>query len=488
MAEQQLQRAQRRTGGNRGNYWLFVFFMCTLCTLWFSAPQPAVAQSGGPGQPLEHVVAVGETLFSIARRYGTTVDAIAHANLIPDPRQIYAGQRLVIPSALGPVETWATHVVLPGETLPAIARQYGLDWRTVAQANYLLNPTILAVGQTLRIPASKGNSPAGAIHAVQPGETPLRIAFRYGVPFWDLLKANWTCRPPLSLPGQWLMIPGARPSWMPSPFLRIDISPIPARQGDTLVIAVRTDKPVHLEGTLFRRPVPFAEENGIYYAFVGVHSFTEPGLYELTLTATADGEGAAVTVGVKVEEGRYGYERIDLAPSRARLLDPAVLAVERERLKTVRALFTPRRYWGGPFRLPVEVAISSVFGTRRSYNGGPYNSYHEGVDFSVGAGAVVRAPADGVVVLAEPLTVRGNAVVIDHGWGILTGYWHLSRIEVTVGQEVRAGDIIGRVGNTGLSTGAHLHWDFWVGGINVNGLSWVAADGPWAAVETSGAP
>jgi murein DD-endopeptidase MepM/ murein hydrolase activator NlpD len=79
-------------------------------------------------------------------------------------------------------------------------------------------------------------------------------------------------------------------------------------------------------------------------------------------------------------------------------------------------------------------------------------------------------------------------VVIDHGWGVLTGYWHLSQIEVTVGQRVRAGEVIGRVGNTGLSTGAHLHWDFWVGGINVNGLRWVAADGPWAAPERAAAP
>lgn len=453
-------------------------------------PQPVGAQSGGPGEPgrvQEHIVAAGETLFSIARRYGTTVDAIAHANSIPDPRQIFVGQRLVIPSSLGPVDTWTAHIVRPGETLTGIARQYGLDWETIALANHLVNPTLLTAGQVVRIPTGRKEA-AGALHAVQPGETLFHVAFRYGVSFWDLLAANWTGRPPLALSGQWLVVPGARPTGMPYPFLQIDIRPIPARQGDTLVVVVHTGKPVTLEGRLFGRTVPFAEENGVYYAYVGVHAFTEPGLYEMTLTATAEGETATVGAAVRVESGGYGYERIDVPPSRTRLLEAAVIAAERQRLKEVRALFTPQRYWQGPFRLPVEAAISSYFGTRRSYNGGPYNSYHEGVDFDIGAGAKVCAPADGVVVLAEPLAVRGNAVVIDHGWGILTGYWHLSQIEVAVGQRVRAGDVIGRVGNTGLSTGAHLHWDFWVGGVNVNGLRWVAADGPGAVPERTAAP
>ncbi len=447
------------------------------CPAW--AQSGGTGGTGGPAPLLEHVVAPGETLFSIARRYGTTVEAIAHANSIPDPRQIYAGQRLLVPSALGPVDIWGTHVVRPGETLQGIARRYGVDWRALALANFLINPSLLTAGQVLRIPGNTGRTRAGALHVVQPGETFTHLALRTGTSLWSLLEANWNGHLPLDLPGAWLLIPGARPSWMPAPFQQIDLLPQPARQGDTLLIAVRTDRPVALQGTLFDRPVRFAEENGVYYALVGVHAFTDPGMYELALTAT-DGEGATAAVGVEVVvvEGTYGHERIDVPPSRASLLDPQVIAAERDRLQAVRSLFTPHRYWNGPFRLPVEAAISSVFGTRRSYNGGPYNSYHEGVDFDVGAGAAVHAPADGVVVLAEPLAVRGNAVVIDHGWGVLTGYWHLSRIEVAVGQRIRAGDVIGRVGNTGLSTGAHLHWDFWVSGINVDGLRWTTAEGP----------
>ena len=75
--------------------------------------------------------------------------------------------------------------------------------------------------------------------------------------------------------------------------------------------------------------------------------------------------------------------------------------------------------------------------------------------------------------LAEPLQVRGNAVIIDHGRGVFTGYWHLSEIYVTVGQQVVPGQMIGLVGTTGLSTGAHLHWEFRIYGIAVDPLQFL---------------
>jgi len=122
--------------------------------------------------------------------------------------------------------------------------------------------------------------------------------------------------------------------------------------------------------------------------------------------------------------------------------------------------------------------VTSPFGERRSYNGGPVSSYHDGVDFGAPEGTPVYAPAAGIVVLAEPLTVRGYAVIIDHGLGIFTGYWHLSDILVEAGQQVKKGDLIAAVGNTGLSTGSHLHWELRVGGIAVDPLQWVEQEMP----------
>lgn len=452
--------------------------------MWTEA---AAAQSGGPGQPMVHVVQAGETLFSIARQYGTTADAIAHANGISDPRQVYVGQRLLIPGAVAPSLTWVTHVVRPGETLEGIARQYRLDGRVVALANRLLNPSLLATGQVLQLPVREGMPIGGALHMVQPGETLTAILFRYGSSLWEVVEANGFPPPSLIMPGRWLLIPGQRPSWMPAPFEDVEVSPLPARQGQTVWVRVRTDGAVALEGRLFEQPLRFLEEGGAYSGLVGVHALTEPGLYELVLTAVTEaGEQATVRAGVLVEGGGYGYEQIDVPSGQANLLDPALVAAEQQRLEDVRRLITPERRWHGPFLQPVEAAISSYFGTRRSYDGGPYSSYHAGIDFDAGRGTPVRAAADGVVVLAEPLAVRGNAVVVDHGWGVLTGYWHLSRIEVTVGQEVRAGDVIGRVGSTGLSTGAHLHWEVWVGGVSVDGRQWLGGAYPWSDLEGDG--
>ncbi len=160
------------------------------------------------------------------------------------------------------------------------------------------------------------------------------------------------------------------------------------------------------------------------------------------------------------------------AGDRQNLLDPNLLAAERDKLNATWSVFNPQRYWNGLFRVPVDkfIRISSPFGTRRSYGGGPMTSYHEGTDFAVPAGTPVYAPADGVVMIAEPLAVRGNAVVIDHGWGVYSGLYHLSEIKVTPGQQVKQGDLIGLSGNTGLSTGAHLHWDIRIRGLNVDAL------------------
>jgi len=453
-------------------------------------PAPAVAQSGGPGQPLIHVVQRGETLFSIARRYQTSVDAITHANGIADPMRIYIGQQLLVPGVPALPGTWVTHAVQPGETLEAVAVQYGLPWRTVALANRLLNPHLLTAGQVLQVPVGDGVFLGGALHTVQPGETATGLAFRYGITLWELREVNRTTDTVLLLyPGRWLLIPGLRPSWMPAPFAEVNLDPLPVQQGRTLRIRVRMDEPAQLRGRLFDRPVAFVEENGVYYALVGVHAFAEPGLYELTLTAPGEGGAeVAVSVGVIVEQGAYGYERIVVPASQSELLAPDLVATEQARLEELRTLFTPQRRWRGPFLQPVDAAVSSYFGTRRSYSGGPYNSYHAGVDFNAGKGAAVRAPADGIVVLAEPLAVRGNALMLDHGWGVLSGYWHLSGFEVAVGQEVRAGDIIARVGNTGLSTGAHLHWELWVGGVSVDALKWLAPAYPWDDMEPTPAP
>ncbi|BAW02642.1 metalloendopeptidase-like membrane protein [Thermus thermophilus] len=123
--------------------------------------------------------------------------------------------------------------------------------------------------------------------------------------------------------------------------------------------------------------------------------------------------------------------------------------------------------WGLAFRPPLSGRTTSPFGVRRRY-GDLFTSYHEGLDYAVPPGTPVKAVADGVVVLSERLKVRGEAVVVAHGAGLCTGYWHLEARKVRPRDRVRAGQVLGLSGSTGLSTGPHLHLEVRLFGVPVD--------------------
>lgn len=199
-----------------------------------------------------------------------------------------------------------------------------------------------------------------------------------------------------------------------------------------------------------------------------------PGTRRLEVTAwdPAGNEGR-LAVEVRVEPGTFPVDYVPVPPDLTPLLDPQLLAREENYLAGVfgQVSWPPR--WTGGFRSPVTGPVSSAFGSRRRYAGGTLSAPHLGVDLAVPAGTPVVAAADGRVVLAEPLKVRGNAVIIDHGLGVYTAYYHLSEIRVRPGQEVRAGELLGLVGSTGLATGPHLHWELRVFGVPADPFSWV---------------
>lgn len=130
------------------------------------------------------------------------------------------------------------------------------------------------------------------------------------------------------------------------------------------------------------------------------------------------------------------------------------LAAKRE----VTARMAESTGWREPFRLPVTGRITGVYGSQRIYGGLPRNP-HWGLDIAAPTGTPVRAPASGIVRLAEgPFLIEGNLVLLDHGAGLASVYIHLHEIRVKPGDAVLAGDVLGTVGTTGRSTGPHLHW------------------------------
>jgi hypothetical protein len=260
--------------------------------------------------------------------------------------------------------------------------------------------------------------------------------------------------------------------------LTVNLHPAQVEQGHTLWIEVLSNRSILISSDLDARPLSFAANPSGAWAVAGIAVTDEPGAHALHLTISdAEGANVSTTVPLVVLQADLGSEQIYVPPDRMDLLDPEVLEQEAQRMEQVLASVTMRQYWQGAFIWPHNGPVTSSFGMRRTYNNGQ-SSYHGGIDLSGDVGAPVVAAANGRVALADALMVHGNAVILDHGWGVYSGYFHLSEILVNEGQNVVQGELIGLIGNTGLSTGAHLHWEMRVGGVQVDPSEWTSRQIP----------
>jgi len=240
------------------------------------------------------------------------------------------------------------------------------------------------------------------------------------------------------------------------------------------MVLVRSNRPMQaVQGSLAGLPLRFKLEGQQAWGLVGFSSYAPTGPRQLLVQATTEkDQSARATTTVAVVPEEFELEQIWLPPDQGALLEPAVIQAEWDQLIAITSVFRPERFWSGPFLAPAQGEVSSEYGARRSYNGGPANSAHEGYDIAAEAGNPVVAANAGVVVLAQEWKVRGNAVIVDHGMGVYSGYYHLSEINVTPGQRVTKGQLLGIVGESGLATGPHLHWDMIVLGVHTAPLEW----------------
>jgi murein DD-endopeptidase MepM/ murein hydrolase activator NlpD len=203
---------------------------------------------------------------------------------------------------------------------------------------------------------------------------------------------------------------------------------------------------------------------GVWYCAVPVGNTCEPGAY--TVAVTAGEQSWEETVSVRLFDFPKQNLEIDLTdPEITEANSPAAYEQYRAKIPPLFNTYDEEIYWDGLFLRPVEGGwISTEFGSIRITNGDPATARsHWGMDFAVAEGTPVAAPNGGRVVLAEYLLNTGWTIVIEHGGGLKSYYFHMSEITVAVDERVETGALIGKVGSTGYSTGAHLHFEMRIG-------------------------
>jgi len=248
--------------------------------------------------------------------------------------------------------------------------------------------------------------------------------------------------------------------------------------GEVVMLTIAGARPLReVQARAFDRAFPcFGTADPLKWSgLIGIDLDTKPGRYVVTVTGLdADEKAVTVEYPVTVEPKTFATRTLTVdqqfvtPPREAR----ARIQKESEKVRAILEAVSPERYWAGPFVLPVPGRPISEFGKRSVYNGQP-RSPHSGTDFAGAAGTPIKAPNAGKVALAANLYYSGNTIILDHGQGLYSYFGHMSAFSVREGDPVAAGDVVGKVGATGLVTGPHLHWSVRLAGTRVDPLSLV---------------
>lgn len=211
-----------------------------------------------------------------------------------------------------------------------------------------------------------------------------------------------------------------------------------------------------------------------YYALVPTKYYQKPKKTNAVIVYIDKKSKHYISVPIMIEKGKYKSEKLHVKPSRAKISKKSRIRIQKEarEARKIYNTFTQKLYFTAPFVRPLESKITSAFGTKRVFNG-ILKSYHSGTDFRAKTGTEITAANRGRVVLVKKRFFAGNSVIIDHGEGIYTGYYHLTAFKVHVGDMVEQGEVIGLAGATGRVTGPHLHFAVHVSGTGVDPMQFL---------------
>lgn len=266
----------------------------------------------------------------------------------------------------------------------------------------------------------------------------------------------------------------------PEQRLVASITPDLLTQGEAFALTVETDQATAVAATIGTRSWNLIEaEPGLWWAIIAIPRDTDTGSTDVVIDLYGDG-GAwlrSITSSFVVLASAAPFEEVVLGGTGI-VADPAAVQHDHDvRFVHNVSVSGPAR-WQGPWILPAQGEVTGVFGSKRSYDGVPSDGWHHGHDIAADHGDPIVAPAHGTIVWTGELAIHGNGVIIDHGAGVYSGYWHMSLIAVRESMEVAPGDWLGNIGTTGLSTGPHLHWEVIIQGVDVDPIQWLGEDQP----------
>lgn len=241
----------------------------------------------------------------------------------------------------------------------------------------------------------------------------------------------------------------------------------------TLLIQYADDAKITATSTTGYNPTFFLKQ-GVQIALLPVSYNTNPGTYQATITI--DGKPQTFDFTVKDREFVEQHLTVDKATTSSTIESDAANQEWNQKIEPLKYTAEPTLYAYPPFIQPVSGKITTEFGMARYTNGATTPSRHSGIDIAAPKGTPVPASNNGKVIFAGYLKLTGNTVIIEHGFGLKSWYYHMDSLNTETGTIVKQGDIIGKVGSTGFSTGPHLHYAMSVNQVFTN---------PWVLFESS---
>ncbi|MDY6862412.1 MAG: M23 family metallopeptidase [Thermodesulfobacteriota bacterium] len=260
--------------------------------------------------------------------------------------------------------------------------------------------------------------------------------------------------------------------------ISINVDPICIGQGKTLIITIESKNLLkNLHGRFQNKKIDFflMAKSSVYHyrGIFGISIKTPPDIYKIKIFFADNGEKIFLqSASIEVKKVNFPATKLSIPKVKRKLLDSDFIEDEADIIKKTLLESEERQLWDEKFIFPAKGKISSSFGAYRVYNDGSSSWHHRGIDIANKENTKIYAPNNGKIVLSRSFMVHGETIIIDHGQNIFSILCHLKRRLKKIGEYIKKGEVVGFLGQTGLSTGPHVHWSICVGEVRVDPVEW----------------